>query len=376
MNVRDVQPPSPNPAWDTEQVVGVLREVKAGERRVALTPDGARVLVGDGRTVLVECGAGDGSGFSDDEYRTAGATVLDSAAQVAAGAGLLLHVKEPQPAEFSLLGPQHTLFTYLHLAAAPDVAAALAASGCRAVAYESVELHGSFPLLAPMSAIAGRLATQLAARGLEAPDGRGVLLGGVPGVEPATVMVIGAGVSGRHAAQVAAGMGAKVLLVDVNRERAEHVARSLGERVTGVGSGPGVIDEHAPQCDVIIGAVLVPGRAAPVVVTAHTLSLLARGAVVVDIAIDQGGCVESVEPTSHAEPFRQMGGVRVSATPNMPAAVPRAATAALTRATLPYVRALAGGWTAAVAQFPELRSARNVEAGAVVHKDVIAALAG
>jgi len=355
--------------------VGVLREVKAYERRVALTPSGVRALTERGHRVLVETGAGLGSGHSDDEYRSAGAEIAPDAPAVFDTASLLLHVKEPQPSEFSLFRPHHTLFTYLHLAAAPEVADALCASGCRAIAYESVEVDGHFPLLVPMSIVAGRLATQFAASFLEARHGGlGMLMGGLPGVEPTTVVVVGAGTSGRHAALVAAAMGAEVIVVDLDVARAHEVATACGPLARAVQSAPGVIDELAPTAEVMIGAVLVPGKQAPIVITRRTLELMPEGSVVVDIAIDQGGCVEGIEATTHAEPLRSMGHVRVSATPNMPAAVPRSATAALSAATLPYVLALADGFDIAVTRHPELAGAVNVADGQVVHPDVAAAL--
>lgn len=359
----------------TAMTVGVLKEVKSFERRVALTPSGAQRLVADGRRVIVETGAGVGSGFKDDEYVRAGAEIATTADDVFARAELLLHVKEPQSSEFDKFRPHHTLFTYLHLAAAPNVADALCASGCRAVAYESVEVDRQLPLLAPMSAVAGRLATQIAASYLEARNGgRGVLMGGLPGVEPTTVLVIGAGVSGSHAADVAAGMGADVIVADLDLARAQRVAVACGPRARAIASTPEAIRSLAPETEVIVGAVLSPGHKAPIVVTRDVLDRMPEGSVVVDIAIDQGGCVEGVEQTSHAEPVRSMGHVRVSATPNMPAAVPRSSTAALTAATLPYVRALAGGWESAVAAHPELAGAVNVEGGRVVHPAVAADL--
>lgn len=369
--------PSTNPeAWRLPQIVGVLREVKPHERRVSLTPRGVAALVADGRRVIVETGAGLGSGFKDDEYVVAGARIAPDADVVFDTATLLLHVKEPQPVEFAKFRPHHTLFTYLHLAAAPEVAEALRASGCRAIAYESVEVDRQLPLLAPMSMVAGRLATQIAASYLEARNGgRGMLMGGLPGVEPTTVVVIGAGVSGRHAAEVASGMGAEVVVVDLDLARAESVARDCGPLARAVKSVPGAIDELAPTAEVIIGAVLSPGHKAPIVVTRRTLDLMPEGSVVVDIAIDQGGCVEGVEATTHSDPVRTMGHVRVSATPNMPAAVPRSSTAALTAATLPYVRALAGGWDAALVANPELAGAVNVESGRIVHPAVADELA-
>jgi alanine dehydrogenase len=354
--------------WVLPQVVGVLSEVKANERRVALTPNGAKALMDDGRLVVVQAGAGLGSGFSDREYSDAGAIIVNTPHEVFTQATLLLHVKEPQATEFQFFQPHHTLFTYLHLAAEAKVADALCASGCRAIAYESVEIDRHYPLLAPMSAVAGRLATQLAASFLEARNGgRGVLLGGIPGVEPATVLVIGAGVSGRHAAEVAAGMGAEVIIADINLDRAQEVAALCGPRARAVQSGPEVIEHIAPECEVMIGAVLSPGHRAPQVITSRILELMPEGAVVVDIAIDQGGCVEGVQATSHTDPVRSMGHVRVSATPNMPAAVPRTSTTALTAATLPYIRALAAGWTHAVTVHPELVGAVNVQSGEIVH---------
>ncbi len=358
-------------AWDLPQTIGVLKEVKAHERRVAMTPAGVAVLVADGRTVVVETGAGQGSGYRDEEYQRAGARLAPTPNDVAAQATLLLHVKEPQESEFELFEAHHTLFTYLHLAAAPTVAKALQASGCRAIAYESVEVDRHLPLLAPMSAVAGRLATQIAASQLEARNGgRGMLLGGIPGVEPSTVVVIGAGVSGRHAAQVAAGMGAEVIIVDLDLTRAQEVATLCGPNVRAVQSAPGVIDDLAPTAEVVIGAVLAPGHRAPIVITSTTLGLMPEGSVIVDIAIDQGGCVEGVQSTTHAEPIRAMGHVRVSATPNMPAAVPRTSTAALTAATLPYVISLGRGWSAALRDHPELAGAVNIESGAIVHEAV------
>jgi len=325
--------------------------------------------------VLVETGAGLGSGFKDDEYRAAGAEVAENADRIFDAATLLLHVKEPQPQEFDKFRPHHTLFTYLHLAAAPEVADALCRSGCRAIAYESVEVDRQLPLLAPMSMVAGRLATQIAASYLEARNGgRGMLMGGLPGVEPTTVVVIGAGTSGRHAAEVAAGMGAEVIVADLNLDRARSVADACGPLARAVESSTEVIEELAPSTEVMIGAVLAPGHRAPIVITRRILDLMPEGSVVVDIAIDQGGCVEGVESTTHADPVRTMGHVRVSATPNMPAAVPRSSTAALTAATLPYVRALAQGWSTAVVTFPELLGAVNVENGAIVNPDVKDAL--
>lgn len=351
--------------WKEIQIVGVLREIKPDEKRVALTPAGAASLVADGRRVVVEKGCGLGSGHADDEYRRAGAVVLDGPSAVAEAATLLLHVKEPQPSEFQLLRPEHTLFTYLHLAAAPEIVTALRASRCRAIAYESVEVDGHFPLLAPMSAIAGRLAAQNAATFLESRHGgRGVLLGGVPGVEPATVVVVGAGVVGSHAAEVAVGMGADVIVVDLDPARAEDVARRCGARA--VRAAPGVLEELAPTAEVMIGAVLAPGHRAPKVITSEVLARMPAGSVVVDIAIDQGGCVEGVRPTSHSDPVYSLGHVRVTATPNMPAAVPRTSTAALCAATLPYVRALAAGWEQALTAHGELAAAVNIEDGRVV----------
>ncbi|MGA1246048.1 MAG: alanine dehydrogenase [Ilumatobacteraceae bacterium] len=355
--------------------IGVLREVKEFERRVALTPSAVRTLTERGHRVVVETDAGLGSGFRDDEYRSAGAEIASDPSSVFATATLLLHVKEPQPSEFALFGPQHTLFTYLHLAAEPSVADALCKSGCRAIAYESVEVDGHLPLLVPMSIVAGRLSTQFAASFLEARHGgRGMLMGGLPGVEPTTVVVIGAGTSGRHAALVAAAMGAEVIVVDLDLERARDVATACGPLARAVASGPGVIDDLAPTAEVMVGAVLTPGKRAPIVITSSTLALMPEGSVIIDIAIDQGGCVEGVVPTTHAEPLRSMGHVRVSATPNMPAAVPRSATAALVAATLPYVSALADGYDQAVVRHPELAGAVNVANGRIVHPAVAAAL--
>jgi alanine dehydrogenase len=356
-------------------IVGVPAEVKPGEQRVALTPDGVRELVGSGQRVLVERGAGRGSALGDDLYAAAGAELVG--AEDAWSADLVVKVKEPQESELAYLRPGLTLFTYLHLAAYPKVAARLLESGATAIAYETVQLpDGRLPLLAPMSEIAGRLATQVGARLLEAEHGtKGVLLGGALGVEPARVVVIGCGVVGWSAARVAAGMDAEVVVIDRNAERLYEVDQVRRGRVLTLASNRGAIERALADADLVIGAVLVPGRRAPVVVTKEMVAAMPEGSVIVDVAVDQGGCVETTHETTHDNPTYTVDGVLHYAVGNMPAAVPHTSTLALTNATLPYVVAVAlhGAREAAVLD-PALRRGVNVAASSVTHPEVAEAL--
>lgn len=350
-------------------IVGVPREIKTEEYRVAMTPVGVRELAAHGHRILVETGAGSGSYIDDDAYLAVGAEIVPDAAAVFEGADMIVKVKEPQPSEIAMLRPRHVLFTYLHLAAYPEEAKGLIASGCTAIAYETVQLHtGSLPLLAPMSEIAGRMAVQAGAHHLERPKGgRGVLLGGVPGVPPAKVTVLGAGMAGRNSTMIAAGMGAEVAVLDINVAPLRHLDELNWGRVTTVTSSVLAIEDHVAASDLVIGAVLIPGARAPIVVTEDLVAQMRPGSVVVDISIDQGGCIATARETTHSNPVYDVGGVVHYAVGNIPGAVPHTATYALTNATLPYVVALAGGLPAAIQRYPELIGGINVAGGSVTN---------
>ena len=356
-------------------IVGVPTEVKEGEHRVALTPDGVRELVGHGSRVLVEAGAGEGSSIADGAYRAAGADI--GTADDAWGADLVVKVKEPQPEELGRLRPDMVLFTYLHLAAHPDVTAALLVAGTTGVAYETVQLpNGTLPLLAPMSEVAGRLAPQVGAHHLEAAQGgRGILLGGAPGVRPARVVVIGAGNVGWSAAWIAAGMEAEVLLLDRNLDRLRWVDQIHKGRIITLASNRGAVERAVADADLVVGAVLVAGGRAPVVVTDDMVRGMQQGSVVVDVAIDQGGCVEGIRETTHDDPVYERHGVIHYAVGNIPAAVPHTSTYALTNVTLPYVAAVAErGLKAAVGADPALAPGVTTVAGHVTNPAVAASL--
>jgi alanine dehydrogenase len=359
-------------------VVGVPTEIKDDERRVAITPDGVAELRSAGVRVLVESGAGRGSSLGDDAFRAVGAEIVASADEVWERAELVCKVKEPQDEELVRLRPGLVLFTFLHLAAYPKVAHALVESGATAFAYETVQrADGRLPLLAPMSEVAGRLAVQAGARFLEAPQGgRGVLLGGVPGVRPARVVVLGAGNVGWNAAWVAAGMEAEVVLLDKDLDRLRWVDQIHRGRISTLASNRGTVERVVPEADLVIGAVLVPGGRAPVVVTDDMVRSMQPGAVIVDTAVDQGGCVESTRETTHHDPVFEHHGVLHYCVGNMPGAVPNTSTRALTNATLPYLLELARlGPERACAADPALAAGRNVEAGEVTNPAVAEALA-
>ena len=353
--------------------VGVVKEIKADEYRVALTPAGARELVQRGHDVLVESGAGGGSSFPDDAYAAVGGTILPSAEDVWADAELLLKVKEPLPAEYPLLRDGLVLFTYLHLAASDELTRALAESGAACVAYETVEtdIH-ALPLLAPMSEIAGRLAAQAGAYFLEMPlGGRGLLLGGVPGVAPGRVLIIGGGIVGYNAAVIALGLGANVTILERSIDRMRHLDEVLSGRVSLVMSSTLQIEESVVEADVVIGAVLIPGAVAPKLITRAMLSSMKEGAVFCDVAIDQGGCAETSRPTTHSEPVYVVDGVTHYCVANMPGAVPITSTKALTNVTLPYVEAIADlGLAEAVARDPALARGVNVLDGKITYEAV------
>jgi alanine dehydrogenase len=357
--------------------VGVPTEVKEDERRVALTPDGVRELEAHGVDVLVQTGAGLGASIPDEAYAGAGAELVAGADEVWARAGLVVKVKEPQEHEFAQLRADLTLFTYLHLAAYPRVADALCRAGTTAIAYETVmRADGALPLLAPMSEVAGRLAVQAGARFLEAPQGgRGVLLGGAPGVQPARVVVIGAGNVGWNAAWIAAGMEAEVNLLDKNLDRLRFVDQIHKGRITTLASNRGTVERCIADADLVIGAVLVAGGRAPVVITEPMVATMKPGAVIVDVAIDQGGCVATSRETTHHDPTYVVHGVVHYCVGNMPGAVPATSTHALTNATLPYVVEVAmHGATEACRRDPVLAPGLNTEAGRVVNPVVAEAL--
>src|SRR5918995_1950192 len=323
--------------------VGVPTEIKTDEYRVSLTPAGVRELAENGHEVLIQSGAGVGSTIPDEEYTAQGAQMLPDAQAVFDEAEMILGVKEPQPQEVEMLRPDHLLFTYLHLAPAPELTKGLQESGATCVAYETVEdSHGRLPLLAPMSEIAGKIATQAGAFFLERPlGGRGILLGGVPGVAAATVMVIGGGAVGMNAAFIAIGMEADVFVYDVSIDRLRELDVAFGGRASTVYSSTLAIEEMLPRADLVIGAVLVHGARAPYVIKRDQLALMRRRAVLVDVSIDQGGCLETSHPTTHSDPVYAVDGVTHYCVANMPGAVPVTSTFALTNATLPYVEAIA-----------------------------------
>ena len=357
--------------------IGVPSEIKADEYRVAITPAGVRELRSLGHDVLVQAGAGLGSAMADAQFQAQGASIVDDAESVFARSELVLKVKEPQPSEVGMLRGGQTLFTYLHLAAEPELAAGLRASGATCIAYETVEdADGRLPLLAPMSEVAGKIATQAGAFMLEKPmGGRGILLGGVPGVAAATVLVIGGGVVGMNAAFIAIGMQADVFVFDRSIDRLRELEVAFGGRASTVYSSALAIEEMLPIADLVIGAVLVHGGRAPHVISREQLALMKRHAVLVDVSIDQGGCFESSRPTTHSDPTFEVAGITHYCVTNMPGAVPITSTYALTNATLPYVIELAGGIEQAIARNRELRLGVNVQGGEIVHPAVAAALA-
>lgn len=358
--------------------IGTPREIKVREYRVGLTPAGVRELVAQGHEVWIETGAGAGVGFDDEAYRKLGAQIAAHAEELFARSELIVKVKEPQPEECARLREHHTLFTYLHLAPDPQQARALMASGCTAIAYETVtDAHGGLPLLAPMSEVAGRLSIQAGAHALEkAQGGRGVLLGGVPGVAPAEVLVIGGGVVGSNAARIAIGMGAQVTVMDRSLTRLQQLDDQFGGRLRTLYSTREAIEQALREADLVVGAVLVPGASAPRLVTREQLRQMRRGAVIVDVAIDQGGCFETSRPTTHDSPTYIEEGVVHYCVANMPGAVARTATLALSNATLPFVRALADqGVGAALTADVHLRQGVNVRAGRITHRAVAASLA-
>jgi alanine dehydrogenase len=353
-------------------LVGVPKEIKVHESRVALTPEGAAELVRAGHQVVIEQGAGLGSALTDADYIAAGATIEADVEKIWATSEMILKVKEPIEVEYSRLRKDQILFTYLHLAASKPCTDALLASKTTAIAYETVEVNGTLPLLAPMSEVAGRLAAQVGASALQKPNGgRGVLMGGVPGVAPAKVLVIGGGVAGLNAAVIAMGMGADVTIVDRSLSRLAYIDTIYGGRIKTLASSFHAVDREVKSADLVIGAVLVHGAKAPKLVSNAQVAQMKPGSVLVDIAIDQGGCFEDSRPTTHAEPTFKVHDSIFYCVANMPGAVPVASTYALTNATLPYALSLANlGWEAAVARDTSLAAGLNVHDGKIMYPAV------
>jgi len=358
-------------------LIGCPKEIKPQEFRVGLTPNAAYEAVAHGHSVIVETQAGDGAGFTDADYIVAGATIADTAAEVFAQADMIVKVKEPQAAECAMLRQGQVLFTYLHLAPDPEQTRDLLASGATCIAYETVtDDRGGLPLLAPMSEVAGRLAPQVGAYALQkANGGRGVLMGGVPGVGPANVVVIGGGVVGTHAARIAAGMGADVTILDRSLARLRYLDDVFGGRFKTSYASAGNTSELVMTADMVIGAVLIPGAAAPKLVSRAQLSTMKPGAVIVDVAIDQGGCFETSHATTHQNPTYEVDGIVHYCVANMPGAVSRTSTIALGNATMPFMLALADkGWAQACQDDPHLLAGLNVHAGRLTNHAVGVAL--
>jgi len=353
-------------------LVGVPKEIKVHESRVAITPEGVSEFVDAGHTVLIQDGAGVGSAITNEDFTQAGASIVATTDEVWQKADLVLKVKEPIESEYSKMRKGQTLFTYLHLAASKACTDALVASGTTAIAYETVEVNGTLPLLAPMSEVAGRLATQVGATALQKPHGgRGVLLGGVPGVAPGRVVVIGGGVAGLNAAVIALGMGADVTVFDRSINRLQYIDTIYGGRIKTLVASKHALEREVKHADLVIGAVLVHGAKAPKLGSNNLVSHMKSGSVLVDIAIDQGGCFEDSKPTTHAEPTYTVHNSVFYCVANMPGAVPVASTYALTNATLPYALSLANlGWEAACKKDPNLAKGLNVHEGKIYYSAV------
>jgi alanine dehydrogenase len=353
--------------------VGILKEIKSAENRVSMTPAGVEVMGQNGHTIVVEVNAGLGSGFSNDAYIEAGAQLKENPEEIFANSDMVMHVKEPLPSEFDLIRPGQIVFTYLHLAANEELTRALMKSQSVNIAYETIQkADGSLPLLTPMSEVAGRMAIQQGAKYLEMPQGgHGILLGGVPGVDPGTVVVIGGGVVGTHAAKMACGLGAKVYILDLSLKRLRYLSDVMPANCIPLMASPATIRELVQLADVVVGAVLVTGARAPKLVTRDMLRTMKPGSVLVDVAIDQGGCFETSKATTHSDPIYEVDGVIHYCVANMPGAVAKTSTMALTNATLPYAVEIANkGWEAALKENAEVRAGANVIKGHVTCKGV------
>ena len=359
-------------------IVGILKEIKVMENRVCMTPAGVEVMVHNNHQVLVETNAGRGSGFPDEEYVAAGATIVATPAEIFAKADMVMHVKEPQPQEYDLIRKGQIVFTYLHLAADEQQTRALIKAESVNIAYETIQkADGSLPLLTPMSEVAGRMATQEGASYLQmTKGGRGILLGGVPGVEPGNVVVIGGGVVGINAALMACGLGARVYLLDTNLDRLRYLREVMPSNCFPIMSSKPKLRELLREADLVVGAVLIPGAKAPKLVTRDMLKVMKPGAVMVDVAIDQGGCFETSKATTHADPVYTVDGVIHYCVANMPGAVAKTSTLALTNATLPYALQIANkGWKKACQENPEIAAGVNILDGKVTYQAVAEAFA-
>ncbi|HEY5674160.1 MAG TPA: alanine dehydrogenase [Malonomonas sp.] len=359
-------------------IVGILKEIKTEENRVCMTPAGVEVMTSSGHQLLVEHLAGVGSGFSDADYVAVGAEIVATPAEIYARAEMVMHVKEPQPVEYPMIRDGQILFTYFHLAADEGLTRAMMERKAICIAYETiVASDGSLPLLTPMSEVAGRMAAQEGAKYLErAQGGRGILMGGVPGVAPATVLVLGGGVVGTHAAQMACGLGAKVYLLDMSLKRLRYLSEIMPKNCFPMMSSPATVRDLVQEADVVIGAVLLHGAKAPKLLTRDMLKTMKKGAVIVDVAIDQGGCFETSKPTTHKEPIYEVDGIVHYCVANMPGAVPLTSTMALTNATLPYALKIASqGWQQVARTDAGIREGFNVVNGTVCYRGVAEAFA-
>lgn len=354
-------------------IVGILKEIKAEENRVCMSPGGVEFMRLHGHQILVEKNAGKASGFGNASYEKAGAEIVDAPRDIFKRAKMIMRVKEPQPFEFELIRKGQIYFSYLHLAASEDLTRALIKNKAVAIAYETIQkADGTLPLLTPMSEVAGPMAIQQGAKYLEmAQGGHGVLLGGVPGVDPGTVVIIGGGVVGINAAKIACGLGAKVYILDIDLDRLRYLSDVMSSQCITLMSSPAAIRDVLPKADLVVGAVLVPGSKTPKLVTREMLGTMKKGTVLVDVSIDQGGCFETSRETTHADPIYKVDGIVHYAVSNMPGALPRTSTLALNNATLPYAAELAGkGWKKAMQQNPEIRAGANVVEGKVTYKGV------
>jgi alanine dehydrogenase len=353
--------------------VGILKEIKSEENRVSMTPAGVEVMRQNGHEVLVEKAAGSGSGFEDQAYIKAGAEIVAKPADIFKRADMVMHVKEPLPPEYDLIREDQIVFTYLHLAAAEELTHALVKSKSINIAYETIQKPDrSLPLLTPMSEVAGRMAIQQGAKYLEmAQGGHGILLGGVPGVDPGNVVIIGGGIVGVNAAKMACGLGAKVYLLDMNLDRLRYLSDVMPANCFMLFSSPATVRDLIQRADVVVGAVLIPGAKAPKLITREMLKMMKPGSVLVDVAIDQGGCFETSKATTHSDPIYTVDGVVHYCVANMPGAVPKTSTMALTNATLPYAVEIANkGWQKAMQQNEEIKLGANVVKGQITYKAV------
>lgn len=354
-------------------IIGILKEIKTEENRVAMIPAGVEILGHNGHNILVEAGAGAGSGFSDETYREHGAEILPTPEEIYARADMIMHVKEPQPSEYGLIRKDQIIFTYLHLAADEQQTQALIKSGAVCIAYETIQKEdGSLPLLTPMSEVAGRMSVQEAAKYLEmSQGGLGVLLGGVTGVDPGNVLVIGGGVVGVNAAKMACGLGAKVTILDTSLQKLRYLSDIMPKNCFPLMSSPAAIRDLITRADVVIGAVLLPGAKAPKLISRQMLATMKKGSVLVDVAIDQGGCFETSRPTTHTDPVYTVDGIVHYCVSNMPGAVAKTSTMALTNATLPYVLEIANnGWQQAMRDRMEIVRGANIIQGKITYKNV------